>query len=163
MGRHSGRCSHSQRYTPTPPRDEPIEPHEQHIILLYIENNSYGPAQMTSTTHDRTKGTDRRTNSPIDRPEEVSRRTTLGMIGLGALGIAASSPARAAPDEQCFTVNGGIIEGRLTSPTTTEGTLRGAGPLNGSTALAIEALVPSAGLPEAVVSPTTVSYTGCSK
>jgi hypothetical protein len=32
--------------------------------------------------------------------------------------------------------------------------------LNGSTALAIEALVPSAGLPEAVVPTATVSYTG---
>jgi hypothetical protein len=113
---------------------------------------------MTSTTHDRAKGTDRRTNSPIDRPEEVSRRTTLGMIGLGALGIAASSPARAAPDEQCFTVNGGIIEGRLTSPTTTEGTLRGAGPLNGSTALAIETFAASAGLPGVPID--TLSYTG---
>lgn len=113
---------------------------------------------MTADSHDRTIGTDARTNASVDRSDGLSRRTTLGMIGLGALGIAASTPGRAAPNEQCFTVNGGIIEGRLTSPVTTEGTLRGAGPLNGSTALTIEEVAASAGL--SGVPADTLSYTG---
>ena len=113
---------------------------------------------MTATTHDRTIETDARTNASAELSEGLSRRTTLGLIGLGALGIGASSPGRAAPDEQCFTINGGIVEGRLTSPTTTAGTLRGAGPFNGSTALAIEAFAASAGLPG--VPAETLSYAG---
>jgi hypothetical protein len=73
----------------------------------------------------------------IDLREGVSRRATLGLLGLG-LGVAASTPAGAASDEKCFDINKGKITGRLTSPVTTAGTITGAGPFNGSTALTID-------------------------
>jgi hypothetical protein len=113
---------------------------------------------MTAPSFDETAETDVRTDHAGDRAEGLSRRTALGMIGAGAVGLVASSPGRAAPDEQCFSINGGKIEGQLTSPTTTAGTLTDAGPFNGTTALTIEEFVPSAGL--SGVPPTTLSYTG---
>jgi hypothetical protein len=115
---------------------------------------------METRTFGETTDTDART----DRPGGLSRRTALGLLGLGAVGAIASSPGRAAPDERCFTVNGGKIAGRILPPPTpeslpsTEGILRGAGPLNGSTALSIGELVPSAGL--STVPSDTVSYRG---
>ncbi|SFR36468.1 hypothetical protein [Halogeometricum limi] len=97
----------------------------------------------------------------VDHADGVSRRVALGLFGLGALGIAASSSAHAAPDERCFSVTDGRIEGRiLPSGIETEGTLTGAGPFNGSTALSIAQLAPSAGLTGSPVPPTTLSYTG---
>ena len=130
------------------------------LIHNEIRRIVLGLIPMKVPSFDRTTDTDAQIGHSVDPAGEFSRRTALGMIGLGALGVAASSAGRAAPDEQCFTVNGGTIEGQLTSPTTTAGTLRGAGPLNGSTALTIEELAQSAGLSAATVPPTTVSYTG---
>lgn len=82
----------------------------------------------------------------------------LTVVAVFAL-VTASELAQA--EEKCLDVEDGLLEGEI-NPTalSTEGTLKGAGQLNGSTAFQADDFTESAGLNPDKVPSDTISYTG---